>query len=156
MSQAIETKYLGATNTKPRRIKATHSGGALTVTVNSDYSLDAAPDHQRAAQKLRDKLHRESKGGWGGTLVGGETKEGMAWVFVNGSPTVSEGGARTWPRTRGVYAWDEVVDALRVIEPDFDQLPPKVAAIARKSLADIEQAVKFYAARPRAAESELD
>jgi len=44
--QAIATKYLPATTTKPSRIKARHNGGALTVTV----SKDSIPTHTNEMQ----------------------------------------------------------------------------------------------------------
>lgn len=73
--QAILTKHIGATNTKPSRIKA-YSASGLNVTINFPY-LDHEEDNYRAAAvELCEKY------GWKGELVGGSTKEGYAFVFM--------------------------------------------------------------------------
>ena len=50
MNQAIVTKYLGPTNTKGSRIKATCYGGSLTVSYN--HSLTDEENHILAAYEL--------------------------------------------------------------------------------------------------------
>lgn len=60
--QAIETKFLGATNYRGSRIKAACEAGSITV--NWDYELDVIDNHRRAAEMLREKL------GWFGTHYG--------------------------------------------------------------------------------------
>lgn len=73
--QAIQTKYLPATNTRGYRTKATCAAGSVTVDNRSDSGIDA--NHKRAAVKLCRKL------GWEGYLEGGTLPDGsMAWVFV--------------------------------------------------------------------------
>lgn len=74
--QTIETRYIGATNTKGSRIKATHSGGVKSVTIGF-YSVDGGEleVHAAAAKALMDKLN------WHGTMFGGGTERGMVWVF---------------------------------------------------------------------------
>ena len=52
--QAIETKYLGCTNTKPSRIKATCAAGSITV--GYDHALNIDGNHKAAAAALRKKL----------------------------------------------------------------------------------------------------
>jgi hypothetical protein len=88
--QTIETRYLPDTNTRPRRITAKQSGGgpqAKQVTI----SRDSAPDddneaHGFAARTLAEKI------GWHGELIGGHTREGMVWVFVESlSPRIQLG-----------------------------------------------------------------
>jgi len=74
MPQAISTKYLGPTNTKPARIKAT-TGGGYSLTI--PYSYDGNP-HMAAAQMLARKM------GWGGTMIEGHTTEGSVFVFSYG------------------------------------------------------------------------
>lgn len=76
--QTILTKYLGPTNTKGSRYKATHSGNCTSVTCAADYSLDAEGNHIRAAQALATKLK------WEGKYIGGHTSQGM--VFVDADP----------------------------------------------------------------------
>ena len=73
--QTINVKYLPATNTKGVRIKATCEGGS--VTISRDYGMDIEVDYKTAAIALKDKL------GWTGKMVGGHTKEGFIFVFVN-------------------------------------------------------------------------
>lgn len=74
--QTINTKYLGATNTKGGRIKATHSGKSLSVTLSYDHALGADENHLRAATALRDKL------GWKHQFYGGSNQSGDGYVFV--------------------------------------------------------------------------
>lgn len=83
--QTIETKYLGATNYRGSRIKATQSAmfgndfKPQTATVDYSHALNLDQNHQEAARKLKLKL------GWQGEMYGGTTSRGMAWVFVNDS-----------------------------------------------------------------------
>lgn len=51
---AIVTKYIGPTNTKGKRIKA--SVGFRSITIPWDYSLDASDNHDRAAFLLLRKI----------------------------------------------------------------------------------------------------
>lgn len=79
--QAIVTKYLGATNNRPSRIKATCDAGSVTVSWNHSLGID--DNHEAAALALREKL------GWTqdyGTLVGGGLPGGAGncYVFVKG------------------------------------------------------------------------
>ena len=55
MKQAIVTKYLGPTNTKGARIKATTASG-VSETLNWDHSIDPFQNHQNAVDKLRNTL----------------------------------------------------------------------------------------------------
>lgn len=72
--KAIETRYRGATLTKPACIVAQDSDGNK-VRCTSDTSGPLA--HRRAAQMLCDKM------GWtsADSLIGGQTKAGYAFVF---------------------------------------------------------------------------
>lgn len=83
--QAIETKYLGATNYKGSRIKATHQGNVQSVTVGYDHALNIDGNHHAAAKALMRKLK------WTGEMHGGATKTGMAWVFVNDDSLMIKG-----------------------------------------------------------------
>ncbi len=77
--QSITTKFLSPTNTKGSRIKATCEAG--NVTVSRDYGLEVGENHMAAADALRVKL------GWNTKnypdMVGGDTKDGMCFVFVD-------------------------------------------------------------------------
>ena len=74
--QAIRTKYLGPTNTRPSRIKAIAEAGYVTVSL--DHSLNSDENHAVAAIKLMEKF------GWEGELVGGSIGSDYVWVFSNG------------------------------------------------------------------------
>ena len=83
--QTIETKYMGATNYKGSRIKATHEGNAQTITTGYNHALNLDENHQYAARQLMHKLK------WDGEMHGGSTKTGMAWVFVSEDSLVIKG-----------------------------------------------------------------
>lgn len=73
--QYIETKYIGASNTKPGRIRAKASGG---MSVLISYPHDATNEthaHAIAADTLRVKC------GWGEMFEAGATKRGLIFVF---------------------------------------------------------------------------
>jgi hypothetical protein len=75
VTQAIETKYLGATNAKGGRIKATAWGGSITLPY--DHALDVQGNHKAAADALIAKL------GWTGTFAQGANVKGDGYYFVN-------------------------------------------------------------------------
>lgn len=72
--QAIITKYIGPTNTRGSRYKATAAAGSVTVSAN--YSLGIVGNHTRAAEALARKL------GWAGHWVGGGSPDDTGYVFV--------------------------------------------------------------------------
>ncbi len=76
--QAIVTKYLGPTNTRPSRIKATASAGSIIVSCDSGINQDA--NHAAAARALALKY------GWHGRYVGGGMPEGNGNVYVCDDP----------------------------------------------------------------------
>jgi hypothetical protein len=71
--QAIITKYIGPTNTKGARIKATASAGS--VTIGYPHELERDERHALAAKKLCEKF------GWEWNHVGGELPD-LSQVFV--------------------------------------------------------------------------
>ncbi len=75
VTQAIETKYLGPTNTKGGRIKATAWAGSVTMPY--DHALNAEDNHRAAALLLQTKF------GWQGTFAQGGNAKGDGYVFVN-------------------------------------------------------------------------
>jgi hypothetical protein len=75
ITQAIETKYLAATNIKGARVKASAWGGSATVPY--DYALNTEGAHRAAAEALIAKL------GWTGTFAQGGNAKGDGYVFVN-------------------------------------------------------------------------
>lgn len=74
--QAITTKYLGPTNHRGSRIKASAAAGSITIAW--DHALDVSANHVRAARALAEKLE------WRGTWRAGSTEllDGAAYVFV--------------------------------------------------------------------------
>lgn len=75
ITQAIETKYFGATDTKGSRIKATAAAGS--VTIGYDYALSPEKNHKKAAFALLLKM------GWNGKFAQGGNVKGDGYVFVN-------------------------------------------------------------------------
>lgn len=82
--QVIETIYHGVTNTRPARITAAQSGGPTKATISRDGAPgDDNEAHAMAARALAQKLN------WRGEMVGGHTRDGMVWVFLDpASPRV--------------------------------------------------------------------
>lgn len=76
--KAIETRYFGPTDRRGARIKAT-DGDGNNVTISYPYELSGEAVHRQAAEALRDKMQ------WKGELVGGSTKRGYCFVFVDRS-----------------------------------------------------------------------
>ena len=72
--QAIVTKYLGPTDTKGARIKATGYSGSITIPY--DHSLSGRAVHRKAAEALCEKF------GWTGRLIGGSDPSGQGYTFV--------------------------------------------------------------------------
>lgn len=72
--QAIETKFIGPTNTRGSRVKASAQAGS--VTIGWDHALNTDENHAKAAQALADKY------GWEGNMVGGGNAAGNGNVFV--------------------------------------------------------------------------
>lgn len=77
--QAIQTKYLPATNTKPSRIKAMCATATITVSADGGYQRD----HRAVAEKLCNQLGWNDK--YYGKLLGGELSNGT-FVFVFNNP----------------------------------------------------------------------
>ena len=73
--QAITTKYLGPTNHRAGRIKATAARG-LSITIEYQHGLGTNANHARAAGALCQKL------GWYGTYASGGMELGNAYVAI--------------------------------------------------------------------------
>ena len=79
MTQAIFTRYLGPTNHRGTRVKASCAGSTDTVTLAWDYALNDATNHKLAAFDLIRRMD------WAGTWVGGSTVDGYAFVNIHGA-----------------------------------------------------------------------
>ena len=79
--QAIETKYLPATNTRGSRIKATTASG-ISATVPYPHELSGMECHWEAARVLVKRL------GWSGEYVCGGTRAGYVFVGTEYRPGV--------------------------------------------------------------------
>jgi hypothetical protein len=84
--QTIKTEVLAATNTKPTRIRATHTGLRESITVEASRFDELEDAHKHAAALLMRKLKWNSNGR---TMVGGGTNSGMVWVFEKDSPRIN-------------------------------------------------------------------
>lgn len=74
--QTIACKYLGPTNFKGSRVKATATNGE-SITVAYQYELGFEGTCCEVATDLKNKL------GWSGVMYGGHTRDGMVFVFAN-------------------------------------------------------------------------
>lgn len=87
MYQAITTRFLGPTNYRGSRYKATCAAGSITIT--ADDRLDYTENHKRAAQALINKLgwfHNPDRGDRDGQWFGGAIHKG-GYAFVCGRDT---------------------------------------------------------------------
>lgn len=73
MRQAIQTRFLGPTNTRGARVVARADAGRITVSW--DYSQSIDENHRRAALALAERL------GWKGPWHGGSLPS-AGYVFV--------------------------------------------------------------------------
>ena len=85
---AIQTKFLGATNYRGERVKASipdwRGVNGFGETASYDYALSAFENHQKVAQKLADKFFNQYvKTDEPITLVAGGIKRGFVWVRVS-------------------------------------------------------------------------
>ena len=74
--QAIQTKYLGATNHRGERVKATAAAGS--VTLSWDYELNNEGNHRAAAEALMEKLDWN----WGPVTMSTGTLKDGSFVHV--------------------------------------------------------------------------
>jgi hypothetical protein len=88
MRQAITTKFLGPTNYRGSRVKASASAGSITVSWRHQY--DAETNHHLAAQALAEKF------GWRGRWWSGELPGGTGNCYV-----IDDGGDHAF--TSDVY-----------------------------------------------------
>ena len=72
--KAIWTKYLGPTNSRGSRVKASAEGVSVTVPYASELNAERA--HDEAALALVRKM------GWPGTLVRGGRPDGRGYCYV--------------------------------------------------------------------------
>lgn len=109
--QAITTKFLGPTNFRGSRVKATCQAGSLTVSW--DHALDSEANHDVAARMLAEKL------GWVaphyGRLVGGGLPDGRGncYVFVK-----EETGSRPYRYEKARELLATAIDDLRILSGD--------------------------------------
>jgi hypothetical protein len=72
--KTITTRYLGPTNYRGSRIKASDQDGNKVIMTYRD-EFNSEENHKTVAKALCEKM------GWFGKLFGGYTKNGMVWVF---------------------------------------------------------------------------
>jgi len=79
--QGIATKYIGPSNTKGSRIKATAAAGS--VTIGYDHRLNPEENHMAAAHALATNLGWiENLSARGFELAQGGSPEGNGYIFV--------------------------------------------------------------------------
>lgn len=71
---AIVTKYIGQSEYKPSRIKATCEAGSITVSY--DHGLNGTENHIQAAKTLANKI------GWHGKLITGAMPGNKGYCHV--------------------------------------------------------------------------
>ena len=76
MYQAIQTKYLGPSDVRGARVKATAAAGSIILSW--DHALNPDDNHKAAAREFAKRA------GWDGAWVGGVTKDGC-YCFVQSS-----------------------------------------------------------------------
>ena len=74
--KAIETRYIGPSNTRGARMVA-DDGAGNRVTIPYDYAVSRDQVHADACRALLDKMK------WQGELISGSTRRGMVWVFID-------------------------------------------------------------------------
>lgn len=74
MRQVIVTKFLGPTNCRGSRVKATCQAGS--VTIGWDRSIGVEENHLAAAKALCDKFN------WGDPVAGGGMPDGTGNCYV--------------------------------------------------------------------------
>ncbi len=72
---AITTKYLGPTDHRGSRVRASIASGE-SITIPYSYYLSGEDVHKEAALALCKKI------GWAGKMVGGTIRGGYVFVFV--------------------------------------------------------------------------
>lgn len=85
--QAIQTRWLAPTDTKPSRVKAFCPAGAIVVAW--DYALGVEGNHAAAAMMLVRRLEWiPERGNYAATWRAGSTLDQRGYVFVAGGSEV--------------------------------------------------------------------
>jgi hypothetical protein len=94
----IRTKYLGPTDTRGSRIKASTQwrDRNISATVSRDYSVDAEADHKRAIMACIAKLSEQDKGR-SEVAFHLISLEGGGWMATNFTPEIVLMPATTKP-----------------------------------------------------------
>lgn len=127
MRQAISTKYLGPTNTRGSKVKATAEAGSITL--HWDDALDIGENHVAAARALAQKYK------WAGIWHGGATADGYVFVTQE-SPDlrpalrnlVDYAAGNRGSRTGNPYMVPEMKDAIRALGGEDNELPDEISA----------------------------
>jgi len=82
--KAITVRYLGPTNTRGARLKASDRDGS-SITVSYDHGLNRDELYDSAALALCAKM------GWTGNLARGWLKRDAVYVFIHDQDTITAG-----------------------------------------------------------------
>ncbi len=99
--QAIETKYLGPTNFRGARIKASAEAGSVTVPY--DHALNVEGNHDAACKALVRKW------GWFGSWIRGALPSSRGNVYVALNGVVSTDGHVKTPHPQAVNPLDYII-----------------------------------------------
>lgn len=119
--QAILTKYIGPSNVRGSRVKATASAGSITI--DYDDSLNTEDAHKAAAIALCDKMGWTEAKGYG-RLISGGTDTGFVFVTEDRSVTALRNAlgnlvqfvaGNRGDREGNPYLKKEVIDALHAL-----------------------------------------
>lgn len=98
--KAIETKFISASDRRGSRIIAS-DGDCNRVTIDYPHELSGEAVHRAAAEALCRKM------GWTGEMIGGATKLGHVFVFVESAAPVKPKDYNGWSNyeTWAVWVW---------------------------------------------------
>ena len=80
----VETKFIGPTNFRGSRVKATCFRGSVTVSYDHSLGCGGGP-HEKATRALLEKFW---PGGKQDVLAGGESPSGRGYVYIASFPEV--------------------------------------------------------------------
>lgn len=129
--KAILTKYIGPTNTRPSRIKASDCDGN-SVTISCPHELSGEACFRKAADALCQKM------GWKGPLVGGGLKNDWVFCFADGCPEVQSLVTALGNATPYVAGECEALAGLG--DPDLEES----TQLAEQAHADAENALQPF------------
>ncbi len=100
--RAVECKYIGPTNYRSSRIKAS-AGKGISVTIPYPYELSGEDVYKAAALALIEKMGWQAEGG----IKGGYTDAGMVFVSCNRKHSTARAALRGLPACKAVQQYQQ-------------------------------------------------